>query len=534
MIASRTRASGRNARSLSVGWSAALAAALLSGCSSVAVSPEQQPELRPVVAINGRAADDGNGVHYAKGKTHFMTGQLGLAVTEFQAALAEHPGSVDILNALGATYDRLGRFDLADRYYKDAITHDPKNAQTLNNLGYSLMLRGDPKRAIALLDLAKTETPAEAVIDANLKLAKSLGEAKPERDGPALSAANTQDKGSKVETVDKPQGPLSIERRSLNVQELVIKPDHRTEERANGGGGSGPLPLVLMMPPPETPGAQKVIAAPLSTVKEAPLGELRPVSVSSSAPAVAAPPSPLVVDAPPPPPVVDVPAAAAPSPRAVASAPSTPEAPVATMTISASEAPERPKLDAPIQAPVDSPKSPAGALGSAKSDTSNDDATDLVVVARTEITAAEAARMIDVPTEPVTATAARTIDVPTEPVKATATVPQPHPHASACAIEVSNGAGRDGMAARFRRFAERHGLVVGRLTNDASFRHPTTVVFYRPGFEDNARAVAALVSAPVSLQQAELDRCDVRVRLGHDLLAFDRSLVQRLTAMAAP
>ena len=56
-------------------------------------------------------------------------------------------------------------------------------------------------------------------------------------------------------------------------------------------------------------------------------------------------------------------------------------------------------------------------------------------------------------------------------------------------IDVSNGAGRDKLAARIRQFYESKGLHVDYITNAASFDHGTTVIFYREGYEKKARAV---------------------------------------------
>ena len=74
---------------------------------------------------------------YERGKEHFQAGLLGLALQSFRKALANSPDSVATLNAVGATYDRLGRFDLAGNYFQRALSFEPKSAQTLNNIGFS-------------------------------------------------------------------------------------------------------------------------------------------------------------------------------------------------------------------------------------------------------------------------------------------------------------------------------------------------------------------------------------------------------------
>ena len=47
---------------------------------------------------------------------------------------------------LGASYDRLGRFDLSDRVYATLYPISGRTAQYYNNLGYSYMLRGNLRR----------------------------------------------------------------------------------------------------------------------------------------------------------------------------------------------------------------------------------------------------------------------------------------------------------------------------------------------------------------------------------------------------
>jgi hypothetical protein len=60
--------------------------------------------------------------------------------------LRDNSSSVRALNGLAASYDRLGRFDLARRYYQQALEISPQSAQTLNNMGYSLVLEARQKK----------------------------------------------------------------------------------------------------------------------------------------------------------------------------------------------------------------------------------------------------------------------------------------------------------------------------------------------------------------------------------------------------
>ena len=88
-------------------------------------------------------------------------------------------------------------------------------------------------------------------------------------------------------------------------------------------------------------------------------------------------------------------------------------------------------------------------------------------------------------------------------------------------VYVSNGAGRDNLAARMRQYYESKGLQVDRITNAASFDHGATVIFYRKGFEKIAEQYAAALPTKPKTEQADAIPADVRVRLGRDILNFD-------------
>jgi Flp pilus assembly protein TadD len=71
---------------------------------------------------------------------------------------------------LAASYDRLRRFDLADRAYAQAISILGPTAEILNNQGYSYMLRGDYKTARAKLLAAQRKDPRNKYVANNLAL----------------------------------------------------------------------------------------------------------------------------------------------------------------------------------------------------------------------------------------------------------------------------------------------------------------------------------------------------------------------------
>src|SRR6476661_2458845 len=77
------------------------------------------------------------------GIEHFNRGHYGIAERYFRDAVEKAPKDASAWIGLAGSYDRLGRFDLADRAYHEAIRLVGETTAILNNRGYSYMLRGN-------------------------------------------------------------------------------------------------------------------------------------------------------------------------------------------------------------------------------------------------------------------------------------------------------------------------------------------------------------------------------------------------------
>jgi Flp pilus assembly protein TadD len=134
--------------------------------------PASTGSVRPTAAaaqsegLRGREAED----DLSLGKKHFRAGNLKLAERHFRRAVELHPRDLESWLGLAATYDRLKRFELADRAYDQAVKIAGPTAEILNNRGYSYMLRGDAKRARETLLDAQGKDPGNAYIKNNLEL----------------------------------------------------------------------------------------------------------------------------------------------------------------------------------------------------------------------------------------------------------------------------------------------------------------------------------------------------------------------------
>jgi tetratricopeptide (TPR) repeat protein len=109
-----------------------------------------------------------------RGKRQFRAGNFGLAERYFRRAVEAAPGDAhrdaEAWLGLAACYDRLRRFELADRSYGQALKILGPTAELLNNQGYSYLLRGDYHRARIKLAAAHDRDPNNAYIQNNLDL----------------------------------------------------------------------------------------------------------------------------------------------------------------------------------------------------------------------------------------------------------------------------------------------------------------------------------------------------------------------------
>jgi Flp pilus assembly protein TadD len=103
-------------------------------------------------------------------KKYFRQGGFGMAERHFRKAVELHPRDAEAWVGLAASYDRLRRFDLADRAYRQAVKIIGQTPELLNNQGYSYMLRGDYRRARAMLLAARSKDPRSPYIKSNLEL----------------------------------------------------------------------------------------------------------------------------------------------------------------------------------------------------------------------------------------------------------------------------------------------------------------------------------------------------------------------------
>lgn len=107
----------------------------------------------------------------AEGKEHLQAGRLASAIGAFRQAAGRKDQAAEALNGMAIAYDRLGRGDLARRYFTEALALAPQDERIERNLA-RLELRQaalafkqaqDRAEQVATAEAAATELEAQAL-----------------------------------------------------------------------------------------------------------------------------------------------------------------------------------------------------------------------------------------------------------------------------------------------------------------------------------------------------------------------------------
>lgn len=138
----------------------------VTGCQSLTAGAGSPDGLS--LWAGGESADN-----VALAKRHFRENNYGLAERHFRKAVEDRPDDAEAWVGLGAAYDQLKRFELADRAYEQATRLIGPSPEILNNQGYSLMLRGEYEKARVKLLEAQALDPHNPYVQNNLALLQS-------------------------------------------------------------------------------------------------------------------------------------------------------------------------------------------------------------------------------------------------------------------------------------------------------------------------------------------------------------------------
>ena len=509
---------------------------------ALAACADSASEIRARYGDSTWTAEELTSTPYDRGRLHFTAGRFGLAVQQFELAIGQDPDSVEALNGLAASFDQLQRYELAERYYLRALNLDPENAQTLNNLGFSYLMQRRYDLALAHLQDAYAFDPMNDMVRDNLQqaeagleldsqdfLASAVGSAEfgDVAAAPRSLTLRTQEHEGQGDGEDPAlvriealaaRDDIWVERRSAVVQRLVTRPSADLLAAMRDAGLAPRIAnfrnqaAVASLQTKPTPWQSTHVIIAEAMVERELSGAIRQDRLAD-----------------------DLSAGPNAAPSDAAGIGDLPQLSATVIGASASPAlSDLPQLSAAV---IDGVANGDGSADSAAFLLSDATAPGDALGDLTQLSAA----LIDGDESPVDdeAPTAETENlvmrqeaaVGYEPVVRRSgpsrrdDLPAPAPSSDESpVIEVSNGAGRSQMATRIGIFLESEGLAVERLTNAEHFRHQETVIFYRREWLRQAQELAAHFPVDVSLEVAQDQTSDIKIRLGGDLLKFDQGL----------
>jgi len=130
---------------------------------------DKDSQLSETASANFYSSDDA----VAAGKKYFHAGDYGHAEGAYRKAVELMPTDGEAWLGLAASYDRLRRFDLADRAYARASALLGKRVEIYNDIGYSYLLRGDLVHAREYFLKAYELDPSNPVVANNLAMLRN-------------------------------------------------------------------------------------------------------------------------------------------------------------------------------------------------------------------------------------------------------------------------------------------------------------------------------------------------------------------------
>lgn len=149
---------------------AGLTAVPLAGCSSIMPGQSAFGDNKLAAADLPAVSDTTADAALLDARAHFRNNDFGYSAAYYKQAVELAPKRAEGYVGLGASYDRLGRFDQSDRVYATLYAISGPTAQYYNNLGYSFMLRGSLTQALSYFRKAKALDPGNPVIVNNISM----------------------------------------------------------------------------------------------------------------------------------------------------------------------------------------------------------------------------------------------------------------------------------------------------------------------------------------------------------------------------
>ncbi len=143
---------------------------IAAGCGPILEDAEVDTALAGDISSDSSFGSGPETMWLEKAKQNYRDGNYGLAERYYRQAIEERHNNVEAWLGLAAAYDRLKRFDNADKAYDALVKLVGYTPTVLNNLAYHQMLKGDLGSARRSLEAASRADPSNPYIKNNMDL----------------------------------------------------------------------------------------------------------------------------------------------------------------------------------------------------------------------------------------------------------------------------------------------------------------------------------------------------------------------------
>jgi Flp pilus assembly protein TadD len=143
---------------------------LLSACNATSIGLSSFGNNPSEIALPTTVEPYPDGEVLKVAKAQFVSGNYGHAARYYERAVELDSSNGEAWLGLAASYDRVRRFDLADRAYREAGRVIGHRAEYYNNVGYSYLLRGDAAKAHSAFLQARELDPTSVTVNNNLEM----------------------------------------------------------------------------------------------------------------------------------------------------------------------------------------------------------------------------------------------------------------------------------------------------------------------------------------------------------------------------